>query len=432
MTTNQRGAVIFGIIVIAAIVFCGIVPFSLLPNSGSAVAIPVITVPGEPYQKGWPSDEFYLTNTWAAILLADALILLLVFFAWRSSKGWTNRVPGRFQSVVELLGEFIYGLTRNFAGTGSLARNWLFPLAASIFLFLLVVNWMKLIPGVESVGVLHCAGHADPEIGISITSGYPKLGSRLWVSSPLNSGYAADEDAYHACEEYKEGHVSAPDQAALNAAAAHLAEEEGALRDRWAAMPAAERPTDQEQSAAIAALRLEATEALWHHATIGLSPDELRRGVEPYLFVVTPYLRGGSTDLNLTIGLAVVVFFAIQIFGVAALGPSYFLKFINLPALANAGKNPIGSIDFAVGLFEIISEFGKIISLAFRLFGNLFAGGILLAVISFLVATLVPMVIYGLELIITTIQAFVFAVLTLVFVGQAMVSHHHEDEHEHH
>jgi F-type H+-transporting ATPase subunit a len=94
----------------------------------------------------------------------------------------------------------------------------------------------------------------------------------------------------------------------------------------------------------------------------------------------------------------------------------------------------MGAIDFLVGLIEIISELGKIVSLAFRLFGNLFAGGVALMAISFLVALLVPGVIYGLELIIGAVQALVFSVLTLVFSVQAMEAHHgdeHGPEHEH-
>jgi F-type H+-transporting ATPase subunit a len=113
-----------------------------------------------------------------------------------------------------------------------------------------------------------------------------------------------------------------------------------------------------------------------------------------------------------------------------AQGLPYFEKFINVSALGNIGKKPMGAIDFLVGLIEIISEIGKIVSLAFRLFGNLFAGGVALMAISFLVALIVPVVIYGLEVIIGTVQALVFAVLTLVFSVQAMESHH--GEHEHH
>jgi F-type H+-transporting ATPase subunit a len=143
-------------------------------------------------------------------------------------------------------------------------------------------------------------------------------------------------------------------------------------------------------------------------------------------------VRGAATDLNLTIGLALVTFFAIQVFGVAAQGPAYFQKFINIRALGTLQKKPLGAVDFLVGIFEIVSEIGKIISLAFRLFGNMFAGGILLAVMSFLVATLLPVVFYGLEVIVTSIQAFVFAVLTIVFSAQAMEGHHSDDEHAEH
>lgn len=149
----------------------------------------------------------------------------------------------------------------------------------------------------------------------------------------------------------------------------------------------------------------------------------------PYLQVITPYVRGAATDLNLTIGLAILAVIAVQVFGVAAQGPNYFQKFLNLNALGKLGKKPMGFIDFIVGLLEIISELGKIISLAFRLFGSMFAGGILLAAISFLVALMAPVLIYGLEIVITTIQAFVFAVLTIVFSAQAMEGHHGDDDH---
>src|SRR5690606_30844243 len=117
------------------------------------------------------------------------------------------------------------------------------------------------------------------------------------------------------------------------------------------------------------------------------------------------------------LGLALIVFMAIQIFGVAAQGPGYFQKFINIHALGTIQKKPLGAIDFVVGIFEIISEFGKIISLSFRLFGNIFAGGIVVIVMSFLVATVLPSVFYLLEVIITSVQAYVFAILTIVFVS---------------
>ena len=104
-----------------------------------------------------------------------------------------------------------------------------------------------------------------------------------------------------------------------------------------------------------------------------------------------------------------------------------------MPALGNAGKNPMGIMDFGVGILEIISELSKIISFSFRLLANIFAGQILLFVIPFLVATMLPGAIYGLELFVGVIQAFVFFMLTLVFSKLAMEGHgdDHEEEHAH-
>lgn len=421
MGKTQRGClVLLGILVFVGL--CGAITFVVLPGAGSAPSLPVITVPGEPYYTWFTFfGLFPVTNTWVHTLLVTLVLLVLAFFGWRASKGWTKEVPGRLQGILEMLGEFLYGQTKNFAGSTSLSRKWLFPLAASIFVFLLVANLSKLIPGFESVGIMHCAGHNEPEIGINITAGHPSIGNQLWVNAPLKAAYPATEDDYHACEEYKEGKTAVPSNADLKAAAEHLREEEAAI--------VATKLTAEEQTVKIDAVRLEVAESVWHHAAVGLPADALEQGVVPYLQIVTPYLRGATTDLNLPLALALIVFVAIQVLGVAAQGPNYFQKFVNLMALGNLGKKPLGAIDFIVGLLEIISELGKIVSLTFRLFGNLFAGGILLAVMSFLVGLILPVIFMGLELIVASIQAYVFAILTIVFSAQAMSGHHGDDEH---
>ncbi|MGB1288432.1 MAG: F0F1 ATP synthase subunit A, partial [Aggregatilineales bacterium] len=152
------------------------------------------------------------------------------------------------------------------------------------------------------------------------------------------------------------------------------------------------------------------------------------------LYMVVPFFRGAATDLNLTLGLSLLAFAVIQWFGISTLGLGYFQKFINVHALGNLGNNPLGAIDFVAGLFEIVSEFGKIISLSFRLFGAIFAGGVLYAVILFLAGTVTPVVILLLEIVVGTAQAGVFAILTLIFSAQAMISHihHDDDDHGHH
>lgn len=123
-----------------------------------------------------------------------------------------------------------------------------------------------------------------------------------------------------------------------------------------------------------------------------------------------PLLRAGSADLNTTLALALISVVATQVFGVLILSPgTYAGKFFNF-------KNPIFTF---VGLVELVGEFAKLISFSFRLFGNVFAGEVLLVVISSLVPAFAPVPFYGLELFVGLIQAFIFSVLTLVFLTVA-------------
>jgi F-type H+-transporting ATPase subunit a len=127
-----------------------------------------------------------------------------------------------------------------------------------------------------------------------------------------------------------------------------------------------------------------------------------------------PLFRGATADLNITLGLAIFVMVAVQLFGYKNLGVNYFKKFFNF-------SNPINAF---VGFLELISEFAKIMSFAFRLFGNIFAGEVLLAVISFLIPVVASLPFIGLELFVGFIQALVFASLALVFANIAVSSHH--------
>jgi F-type H+-transporting ATPase subunit a len=123
-----------------------------------------------------------------------------------------------------------------------------------------------------------------------------------------------------------------------------------------------------------------------------------------------PLLRGATADLNTTIALAIIAFFAIQYFGFSTLGVQYSKRFLNF-------SNPIM---FFVGLLEIVSDLSKVISFAFRLFGNIFAGEVLLAVMAFLMPFLAPMPFLIMELFIGFIQALVFSTLTAVFINVAV------------
>lgn len=126
-----------------------------------------------------------------------------------------------------------------------------------------------------------------------------------------------------------------------------------------------------------------------------------------------PYLRAGTADLNTTLALAIVSVFMTQVFGYSYLKLGYFSKFFNF-------SSPIA---FMIGLLEAVLEMAKVVSFAFRLFGNIFAGEVLLAVISFLVPVIVPMPFYGLEVAVGAIQALVFAMLSVVFFNMATLGH---------
>ncbi len=125
-----------------------------------------------------------------------------------------------------------------------------------------------------------------------------------------------------------------------------------------------------------------------------------------------PLLRGATADLNTTVALAIVAVCAIQYFGFKMVGFHYSTRFLNF-------KDPIY---FVLGLLELVSEISKIISFAFRLFGNIFAGEVLLAVMAFLMPFLVPLPFLMMELFVGFIQALVFSMLTAVFLNVA-VSH---------
>lgn len=131
--------------------------------------------------------------------------------------------------------------------------------------------------------------------------------------------------------------------------------------------------------------------------------------------ILVPLFRGGNADLNTTLALAIVAVIAVQVFGIATIGAvKYAKKFINFN----------GPINFFVGALELISEFSKMISFSFRLFGNIFAGEVLLMVIGFLAPYVAPVPFFLLELFVGMIQALVFMMLTLVFIKGATEEAH--------
>lgn len=123
-----------------------------------------------------------------------------------------------------------------------------------------------------------------------------------------------------------------------------------------------------------------------------------------------PLFRSAASDLNFTLALGIIAVFFVNMMGAAAIGIGKHIgKFFNF-------RSPI---DFFLGILEFISEIAKVVSFSFRLFGNIFAGEVLLVITAFLMPYFIPVPFLMLELFVGFIQALVFAMLTMVFISIA-------------
>ena len=178
------------------------------------------------------------------------------------------------------------------------------------------------------------------------------------------------------------------------------------------------------------------------NAWIGLLPIYPALGTLVDGHIEVHLLRPAGTDINMPLALAIVSFVFVEFLGIKMLGIGYFGKFVRVRSLAS-GMSALfrfrlldafqGLLDFFfVGPLEAFSEFVRLVSFTFRLFGNMTAGEILVLISAFLVPFIATVGVYGLELLVGFIQGLIFAGLTLVFAAIAMTAHEHEGHDEHH
>lgn len=366
------------VLLIAAIVWAVGQYAPILPHIQVA-AEPIIedfvTIPGV-----GPID---LTNTVIAILIADVLLLIMAINVWRAMRR-KDPAPGGVTGLVVMLIEGLYSMTESTAGKHA---GKIFPIVATIFLVVLTNNWLEMVPGVDTIGLRHEV-HGDVE-------GYP---IRDVDVLGLFTIPALVQDSPTPTENGLETEMDAHEEDGT----ADSHEDDGTAQ-------AHEEGEDM------------AHEGDEHGET---------------LYGIYPFVRAAATDLNFTVALAMISVVATQIVGFWTVNLEHAWKFIQwrgMKSFFRTGKQlgPFDAImpflDIFVGLLELIAEFAKILSFAFRLFGNVFAGAVLL----FVLGTLVPFLQFGIvlfELFIGAIQAFVFAMLTLVFMSMATVSHGGHDE----
>lgn len=367
---------------------------ALLIILGSIVAftkpvMPYIQVAGEVYPgtQDWPVISAItggkgLTNTFVSSLFAYTLILIMVF-ALRARSRTSEEVPSGFYNFFEMIIEGAYNFAERIAG--SKIRDF-FPYFMTIILLILAANWMSLIPGYDSIGLWEYLPHFRAE-----------------QVATEQKNQAALEGIEISELEYEEMvHQLTEEIDLLN---------EGDLR----VQPLLLSKANEDPSAPIIELD--------HGEKVGYNPEAAD-------WTIVPFVRPGATDLNYTLAFALIAIVMVQYYGFKYLGGrGYLAKFFPFIAKgygAQVAKNPIKAMDPAVGLLELISEISKIISFTFRLFGNIFAGMVLLFVMAFLLP-ISNIVFFSLEFFVGLIQALVFGLLTLIFMASA--SQGHGDEH---
>lgn len=384
---------------------------------------PEIIVPAEIITTLGPLN---VSNTLISAWAAMVILAVVTFLGTRAMK----LIPQGAQNFLESAVEFLVGQMEDIAGERN--TRIFFPVIATFFLFILLSNWMGLLPFFNAIGKTEDIGHhifheieeheADhkpftEEIGhasgwlmnktggiglVPNGAGSAEFEMGASEADPVSPAEALDRYVVFLAETFTDfeanGEGAAP-------SAETLAEARAAL----AADPDAPKLLPGEGAHAVASA------ALGEELVVG--------GIEfpgQQLALIIPLFRSVYSDVNNTIALALISFAMVEFWGLRALGFGYLRKFFNFS----------GVIPAFVGILELLSEFIRIISFAFRLFGNIFAGEVLILMLTFLLPFLIVDIIYGLELFVGFIQAAVFALLTLVFAVMAV--EHHDEEGEGH
>ena len=301
-----------------------------------------IQIPAEAVMSGELFPGFTLTNTMVATWITIIVLLVISFLASRS----TGDVPTGMRNAVETVIEGFLGLCESVAGPEKARR--FFPLVMTIFLFIVVANWLGILPGFGTIGRIE----------------------------------TLDEIVEHKSHDGKEVHLEEIHLQVFTGSGPVGVFLPGSLGDEVLGSE-----LDEE------ALKAEGKQA----------------------GVLVPFFRSANTDLNTTLAIALIAMFMVHFWGFSALGFfGHVGKFLNFRG---------GPLALFVGILELIGDVARVISFTFRLFGNIFAGEVLLIAMAFLIPLVGLIPFLGLELFVGMIQAFIFSMLTLVFATLATVAH---------
>ncbi len=372
---------------------------------------------------------FPLVNTYVTSLMVVIVLIVVAFFATRK----ISLIPSGLQNAVEAVMEALYNICISTAGEKNGRR--FFPVIMTIFTFIWIANWMALMPFFNVIGTVE---KVNAEEFKSTAVIFSQSGS-LNLINLNDKSVDFDKDAIKAtCAAFTTPPVGALPEAVKALDEQHstcVAGQRGlaiaAKLDGTNATDSGEKDASGVKLGKTAQAEARIKSACGSGSPGGKEYDEcLVKASETSikaledsgktLGVLVPFFRSMNTDINSPLSIAIMAMIFIEFWGITTLGVfKYAGKFFNVSS----------PIKFFVGILEFIAELARIISFTFRLFGNMLAGEILLLVMTFLAPFVVALPFYGLETFVGVIQAFVFAMLTLVFAVLAVSSH---DDHEDH
>ena len=391
-------------------------------------AVPLIQIPSELVAE---IGGYKLVNT---VVMFAAAMLVLVLVTWLATRRLSD-VPGRWQAIMEMLYEFFIGLAESTSGK---AGRIFIPVATAIFLVVLFSNWLGVLPVVGTIGrvetttewFFHKFEHKlETEHAEELLEGvHHDVESNGDGLGHFIESHADIEELRvilgKTIEEYGEQRFVVFDGGGVRILPLGRGEDYKITLTQIVAYDVADVAQLTEEETINIAHRIDESVAPVSTPDSEFfidNPGKYGSLAGKRAGLLVPYLRGSSTDLNMTLAIALFAMVSVQFWGIKTLGiGGYWDKFIGNPFK----RNPI---DLFVGVLELVGEFIKIISFTFRLFGNMFAGEILLIAMGFLFPLIGMIPFIGLELFVGFIQAIIFSVLTLMFGAFAIMPHHHPE-----
>ncbi len=345
-----------------------------------------------------------LVNTYVSSSLA--VIVTIVIF-WIGTRKMTM-VPGRAQNFVEFVAETGLNMCTSTAGERNGRR--FFAVFMTIFVFIWIANWLALFPFYNSIGAFEKVTAEDFHKEAVVMS--KSAGISLIHLNQKSIKFEADTVSCNAYETSSASGTSATqtkDECVNGLRGKAIAEQLDKKEDTHSGVEACATMSGSQQDECYVTASDTAIQQL---------NDSGKR-----LGLLKPYFRSTNTDINSPLSIAIMSAIFVEGWGITTLGFfRYGSKFFTL-------RSPIA---FFVGILEFVAEIARLISFTFRLFGNLMAGEIVLLVMTFLVPFVITLPFYALEMFVGVIQAFIFAMLTLVFGVLAVSAHDDHDDHGEH